>query len=240
MKSQFIKAVENLILLAGFQPEPNERVITIGDAVVFKLGNAYLAFTDVKEELLKFTTPEFLQYVALLPSQTVLVLGDIKKSEEIKEAMATYFTHETLPATLSEASAPDPEPVNPNAHPFADVIKAWADDTTLPVQYRRTSEIEWTSLNEAGVKPTFNPSFEWRITPPQHEEIHIPWDIVDPAYNYAAMDENGNWCFYTTEPYIIPDTLKGAGAWDAEDYVGSLLKLDTAKDYRLSLQKRNK
>lgn len=256
MKRQFIEAVEKLILLAGFQPEPNEHVITIGDAIVFKLGGAFLAFTDANEEFIKYATPEFLHYVAKLPPQTVLVLGDVSKSAEVQNAMNAYFhqtQRESERAAISkmfvDAMQADeectgvvaPEPVNPNAHPCADVIKTWADDTSLAVQWRRPGTEEWTSLTE-GAKPTFNSSFEWRIVPPANEEICIPWDIVSPEYKFAAMDENGKWHFYTEKPRISDGTQDDGGYWELSnlnsDYAASVLKIDKVSDFRLSLQER--
>lgn len=53
------------------------------------------------------------------------------------------------------------------AHKYSDVIKQWADDTSLLVQWRETEESEWRTISE---DPIFLPGYQYRIKP---KEIKI-------------------------------------------------------------------
>ena len=46
------------------------------------------------------------------------------------------------------------------------------------------------------------------------------WSIIDPKWNYVAVDEDGESWFFTHEPLKDTDLVK-VGYWEPNDAVGS-------------------
>lgn len=64
----------------------------------------------------------------------------------------------------------------------------------------------------------------YRIKPAK--KLNIPWEIIKPEYKWAAMDDNGKVCVFTTEP------VTGYGYWHNPDKCGNFesitaLNIDT-------------
>lgn len=65
-------------------------------------------------------------------------------------------------------------------------------------------------------------------------ELSINWNLIDPKYKFAAMDENGEIYLYTSEPYIFYNY------WDSKDPLKffKIFMCDDTSNWKQSLTTR--
>lgn len=107
-------------------------------------------------------------------------------------------------------------------------IKADANSAWLSVGC--TNEFEWNWF-----------SFDYRVKPkPAPIPMTIPWDVIEDAWQWAAMNQNGGVYVYPDKPQIDWENPY----WSQEDdwyRVDEVLKIDKGTvDWKDSLQERPK
>lgn len=64
------------------------------------------------------------------------------------------------------------------------------------VEFYRESFGEWVVLDSTQI----DLDIAYRTKPAK--KLNIPWEIIKPEYKWAAMDEDGEVCLYTTKPEL--------------------------------------
>lgn len=84
-----------------------------------------------------------------------------------------------------------------NRHKHADLMIAYANDTTLKFQFREDESYEWTDCH---ITPSFSKTIQYRIKP-KTELVKV--------YNWTMQDMNGH-LFISSTKFVDTETVKRA------------------------------
>lgn len=103
----------------------------------------------------------------------------------------------------------------PRAH--AELIKQWADDDSLEIEYRSPGAESWS----VATAPMWDPHTQYRI---KQTKPSIDWSQVSPEYKWLARDSSSLCGYlYKNKPH------KDCGAWDSS---GGCSKAGVFASYR--------
>lgn len=123
------------------------------------------------------------------------------------------------------------------------VMQAFVDDVDIQHGDRFDSEDDWSDTNF----PVWNwAQYDYRIkkSSPDSTPLNIPWDWIDRAYNYAAMDRDGSvWLFTHTVVHSESQWYSQAGDYELESFEFDTISEDVVKqdvNWKTSLTERPK
>lgn len=66
-------------------------------------------------------------------------------------------------------------------HKHADVMKVYAENTSVEIQYRITHDMKWVDIQN----PNFNPIYEYRVKPPE-PVVTVFYGVAEPDLGFHA------------------------------------------------------
>lgn len=114
-----------------------------------------------------------------------------------------------------------PSEAKRNAHPHADLIKAWADDTSIELEY---IALWWDKHNYKDCNINLviesNPRHNFRIKEKPTEPFTLDWSVLDKRWKYAAVDADELIYAYERKPKYSHKEWKS-------HLVGDFLRIDS-------------